>query len=426
MTIFTSGDTGPTIELLQSTLKQAGHYLAAINGVYDDATAQAVSRFQTDNGLIPNGRADQGVWNALAPYLNGYDTYTVLPGDSVYQIATHYNLPEALIMTANPGINTGGLRPGQRLILPFGDIVPTDISYTSRILELNLESLAMLYPFLEFGHIGFSVLHQPLHYIKLGRGKRQLFYCASYHANEWINTPVLMKFLEEFCRAYASGGTVFGYPAQEIFESATIHIVPMVNPDGVDLVTGAFAQGSAPWLKAKAIGDRYPAVPFPDGWKANIDGIDLNLQYPAGWEQARESKALLGITAPAPRDFVGFAPLTADEAKAVYDFTLEQQFQLILTYHSQGNVIYWKFADFQPEHAYEIGVEFARVSGYLLEDTPYASSFAGYKDWFIQQYNRPGYTIETGSGVNPLPISQFPDIYNANLGILVLAAVLPL
>ena len=58
------------------------------------------------------------------------------------------------------------------------------------------------------------------------------------------------------------------------------------------------------------------------------------------------------------------------------------------------------------------------VSGYTVEETPYASGYAGYKDWFIQDYNRPGYTIEVGTGVNPLPMSQFPQIYEANRYIL--------
>ena len=64
------------------------------------------------------------------------------------------------------------------------------------------------------------------------------------------------------------------------------------------------------------------------------------------------------------------------------------------------------------------------VVGYLLAETPYNSSFAGYKDWFIQDFNKPGYTIEAGLGENPLPISQFEQIYNDNLGILVLGSVL--
>ena len=153
-------------------------------------------------------------------------------------------------------------------------------------------------------------------------------------------------------------------------------------------------------------------------------GVDLNLQFPAGWEQAREIKFAQGFTAPAPRDFVGFGPLTEPEAISIYNFTLAHNFRLILAYHSQGEVIYWQFQNYNPPNSRRIGEAFSQASGYSLEETPYNSSFAGYKDWFIQTYNRPGYTVEVGFGENPLPISQFDKIYNDNLGILVLGATL--
>lgn len=132
-------------------------------------------------------------------------------------------------------------------------------------------------------------------------------------------------------------------------------------------------------------------------------------------------KVLLG---PAPRDFVGYGPLTEPESLAVYNFTLQHNFRLVLAYHTQGNVIYWQFQNYNPANSLYIGQQFERVSGYSLEETPFNSSFAGYKDWFIQNYNRPGYTVEVGSGINPLPTSQFNQIYSDNLGILVLGAVL--
>ncbi len=151
--------------------------------------------------------------------------------------------------------------------------------------------------------------------------------------------------------------------------------------------------------------------------------MDLNLQFPAGWEQAREIKFAQGFTQPAPRDFVGFGPLTEPESLALYNFTLENNFRLILAYHTQGKEIYWQFQDYATPEARTIGETLSFVSGYNLADVPFESGFAGYKDWFLQQFRRPGYTIEAGIGQNPLPISQFDEIYRDNLGILVLGAV---
>ena len=118
------------------------------------------------------------------------------------------------------------------------------------------------------------------------------------------------------------------------------------------------------------------------------------------------------------RDFVGEAPLTAPESRAVYEYTKRSDFSLILAYHTQGEVIYWKYADYEPEDSYRIAMYFQQVSGYAVEQTPSASGNAGYKDWFIKAYNRPGYTIEAGQGVNPLQMEQFAAIYADNLGIL--------
>lgn len=163
---------------------------------------------------------------------------------------------------------------------------------------------------------------------------------------------------------------------------------------------------------------------FLIGWKANINGVDLNLQFPAGWQKAKEIKYNKGFNKPAPRDFVGYGPLTETESLAIYNFTLSHNFRLILAYHTQGNVIYWKYSNYMPAESEFIGRKFANASGYTLDITPPESAYAGYKDWFISYYNRPGYTIECGLGENPLPLSQFNYIYNANIGILVLGALL--
>ena len=118
------------------------------------------------------------------------------------------------------------------------------------------------------------------------------------------------------------------------------------------------------------------------------------------------------------------APLCTPEAIAIYSFTLAHNFSLILAYHTQGKEIYWQFQDYADNNCYYIGEIFSNVSGYALSDVPYNSSFAGFKDWFLQTYKKPGYTIEAGFGENPLHISQFNKIYNDNIGILVLGAVL--
>ena len=301
-------------------------------------------------------------------------------------------------------------------------IVTTDIPITSqRNLDL-IRQITDAYPFVRSQIIGTTAFGRPIPALVVGTGPRKVLYTASQHANEWITSYILLKFAEELAAAIGSNGRVYGVPAKNIAAAATIYLVPLVNPDGVDLVTGAIAPGSLEYAIAAGLADNYPAIPFPDGWKANLLGVDLNLQYPAGWQQARQIKFAQGFTRPGPRDFVGRAPLTQLEARALAEFTETVDPELVLAYHSQGKEIYWQFGNIFVPGARELGEDFARTSGYTLADVPEASAYAGYKDWFIQNFRRPGYTIEVGEGENPLPLTQFEQIYRDNLGILVAAA----
>ncbi len=296
-------------------------------------------------------------------------------------------------------------------------IVQTDVIYTSKRNEDTIQELKKEYPFFEIGVIGYSVLGRPISFLKLGTGTKKVFYNGSFHANEWITSVVLLKFVEELAEALEDRERFYGVDLERLFRRVTLYVVPMVNPDGVDVVNRAI-ENNAVLRSVEQIADNYPAIPYPEGWKANIRGVDLNLQFPAEWNQAREIKFEQGFTTFAPRDFVGEGPLTEPESLAVYNFTLEQNFDLILAYHSQGEVIYWKFLNYEPPRSGEIALYFGQVSGYAVELTPETSGYAGYKDWFIQNYNRPGYTIEVGQGINPLPLAQFPQIYKDNIGIL--------
>ena len=303
------------------------------------------------------------------------------------------------------------------------EIVKTDVPMTAALNARTIAALVARYPFLRTEQLGETAFGRPILTLVAGNGPRKVLYTAAHHANEWITTPVILKFIEELAEAVESGGEIFGVNAKELTEAVTIYTVPMVDPDGVDLVTGAIQPGSVQYELARSLADNYPAIPFPNGWKANLLGVDLNLNYPAGWLQAREIKFSQGFTRPGPRDYVGRAPLNQAETRLLAGYTEFVDPDLVLAYHSQGKEIYWQFRDIQVPGAEELGRRLAEVSGYRLAEVPFESAFAGYKDWFIQEFRKPGYTVEVGSGTNPLSLEQFDEIYRDNLGILVTAAL---
>ena len=154
-------------------------------------------------------------------------------------------------------------------------IVPTNIAYSSCILQGNIEQLRKEYTFLRTGNIGYSVLGKPVPYIQIGNGEKEVMYSSSIHANEWITSVLLMKFVEDFSKAYKNNDFIYGYNAREIFNKAKIYIIPMLNPDGVDLVTGVIRENTGVYNNFKDISLNFPNIPFPSGWKANFNGVDF-------------------------------------------------------------------------------------------------------------------------------------------------------
>jgi g-D-glutamyl-meso-diaminopimelate peptidase len=181
----------------------------------------------------------------------------------------------------------------------------------------------------------------------------------------------------------------------------------MVNPDGVDLVLNG-----PPRMK------RDQLIKINGGneeflhWKANIRGVDLNKQYPANWEIDKKRKAPFH---PAPRDYPGSAPLTVPDAIAMAELAKRDHFDYCLAFHTQGEEFYWGYEGYEPPESASLAKEFEQKSGYKA--VQYVDSHAGFKDWFLQEFKRPAFTIELGKGINPLPLSQFDDILKKVEGI---------
>ena len=422
MQTISHGSSGPDVRVVQSLLNRIGYNAGPVDGIFGSRTYQAVTAFQTNNSLVPDGIVGPATWAVLDRLLRGYDTYTVRPGDTLYQIARAYYTSVDAIITANPGIDPNVIMVGQRLVIPYGiDVVTLDVAPTYEIVQRQIEGLKARYPFLETGSIGRSVMGRELYYIRLGTGPREVSYNASHHANESITTPVLMKFAENYAKAYAAQGSIQGYDIRELYNLTSIYLVPLVNPDGVDLV--AYWPNYDDPAFANAARLNRTGLPLPSVWKANIRGVDLNLNYPADWEKEKEEELEQGITGPAPRDYGGEASLSEPESRAMADFTRAHNFRIVIAYHTQGEVIYWQFKDYAPPVALTIANQFAAITGYAVEAGTPEAAYAGYKDWFLQEFRRPGYTFEVGRGVNPIPLSQLPSIYQENEGALLLGAV---
>ncbi|MDP4164819.1 MAG: M14 family metallopeptidase [Bacillota bacterium] len=338
--------------------------------------------------------------------------YTLLAGDTLWNISTYSGIPEDMLFLLNEERTVTHFSVGETIYLPIKETGTPNrrkTFYDSRQLDLDIIYLQNIYPFLRFQVIGKSVLGKPIHEIRIGHGPRKIHMNASFHANEWITSLILMDFIEFYLLSLTNGTELAGTTALALYEQVELSIVPMVNPDGVDLVLNGPPQDQRKNLiELNGGNDEFVH------WKANIRGVDLNNQFPANWEVEKIRKQ---PKAPAARDYPGDSPLTEPEAIALANLAHQNAFSCIVALHTQGKEFYWGYEGLEPPQSEEIAKEFERKSGYKA--VRYVDSHAGYKDWFIQEFRRPGFTVELGKGINPLPLSMVDEIIHEVRGLFI-------
>jgi len=271
--------------------------------------------------------------------------------------------------------------------------------YDYNALQKDIEKITKRYPFIQIETIGKSINRRDIFALRLGSGEKEVFYNGTHHALEWITSKLLMRFVFDYCKAYIKGRRIKGYNIRHLFDTVSIYIVPMVNPDGIEIAK------------------------YNDKWQANARGVDLNHNYDAAWKEGCAIAEAMGYGRPGATKYSGKYPESEPETKAVANFTRSKNFEYVIAFHSQGEVIYWKYGDTLPPNAEALALMLSSASGYALDETEGVASYSGYKDWFMDKFNRPGFTVEVGLGKNPLPLSQFDIIYNDILEMLVLAGV---
>ena len=199
------GSQGPAVALLQTALNRAGESAGTPDGIFGNRTQLAVMRFQSANGLTPDGIVGGKTHSRLMPFYTGYTQHTVARGDTFYRLARRYGTTVSAIAAANPQINPNRLQIGQIIVIPLGfDVVATDIPISSETASLYIKGLAARYPFIRTGSIGSSVMGRPIQLLSIGTGAAEVFYNGAHHANEWITTPLLLHYCEEYAAAVAT------------------------------------------------------------------------------------------------------------------------------------------------------------------------------------------------------------------------------
>ena len=246
--------------------------------------------------------------------------------------------------------------------------------------------------------LGQTVDGNQLYDLRIGNpeAKHHLLVFGGIHAREYITVQLVMRQAVELLAAQQKNGSFRDAAIRDLLADTEIHLIPMANPDGVSI-----SQLGMDGIHTEAVRETVRNIAAKDGkqltagylqqWKSNANGVDLNRNFDALWESYNDH---LGHAS--ADHYKGTAPECEIESKALADLTRQVKFDATLSYHTQGEVIYWNFG--------QEGVD----GNFQALDT------AGYKDWAISKMGIPSLTIEAGHGGNPVDPAQMESIWREN------------
>lgn len=278
-------------------------------------------------------------------------------------------------------------------------------------LNAQLRELEEKYQGIRVFSIGESVLGRQIPIVTLGakEAQKSVLYVATHHASENVCTGVLLKFIEEYLLAYQRCGSMCSINISLLHKMRKIHIVPMLNPDGVEYRLNGLDENNP-------IRDRIIAYNGGDdfsSWDANARGVDLNHNYNASFYEYKEIERERGISN-GKKKYSGEFPESEPEVQSLCNFIRYEANELegILTLHTQGEEIYYQSGRDCPKRSEFLKNTVSRMTGYRLGEAEDTGAYGGLTDWFIKEYQKPSFTLECGKGKNPLNPNEATRIYS--------------
>ncbi len=267
------------------------------------------------------------------------------------------------------------------------------------------------HPSADIGYIGTSILGRGIPRITVGdpTADKHIMYVGAHHGMEWITSALLMRYAEEYITAVERDRRMYNINMKYLFRTRCIHIIPMLNPDGVELAIHGATNDNP--LKNRLLGQNGGSDDF-SRWQANARGVDLNHNYNAGFAEYKQLEAEMNIYAGATK-YSGEHPESEPETAALAKLIrFSERLRLVISLHTQGEEIYASSGGVYPVKSRSVGRMLARMCGYTLAEPEGTAAYGGLTDWLIRETDIMPFTFECGRGENPLPYSDASAIYS--------------
>lgn len=227
--------------------------------------------------------------------------------------------------------------------------------------------------------IGKSYDDRKILLFSIGAGEKKILMTAGVHGRETVNTIVCMRMIENYCKKLTEGN--------EILKKYTIHIIPLLNPDGYMIAQKGFHVLNNEVLRKQAAKiSKEKHIPYAL-WKFNGKGADINRDFPSKtWQPKRE----------------GDYPGKQIETKAFMKAATMLDTDMYIDLHSRGNEIYYYRKEMSKEYnlnQLEIAKKMSQVTKYTLVN-PFleianGDSGGNTVHYYSEHKKKPAFTIET-------------------------------
>ena len=423
-----------------NTTRGIVHIVSRGDNPSESVSGQTVTGSSDEGTVSPADSTDSGIGTTPTPTDGSGTTWSDSGQSAMTPTPTPTPTESAVTPTPTPVVEPGASALEQKFgtwtytngnPMPEGDIVATDsVLYTYDMVMRDIYFLKQRYPDLcEIIKLGTTADGRDIIDVAVGSktASKDVIIQYSMHAREYINTLLGMKQLEELLKGMQGGAEYNGIPYSTILQDVRLHIIPLMNPDGVTISQLGFDGINSETIRADlnkiwatdneaGRGDVNLAA-YTSTWKANALGVDLNRNYDTLWEDA----GVGGTTEPSSARYPG--PFAHSENETIALLALEEAVNCSaqIAYHSEGDLIFWNYGVEGDLYAKDeqLAQVVAATTGYPLESTVTSNqSTSGCSDYFIRELGVPSITIETGTGDCPIGIDQWDGIWNRNAQVL--------
>ncbi len=293
-------------------------------------------------------------------------------------------------------------KPSKPAVVQKPDTLQTKIvNYIQRptyaSVQQECQQLAQAYPeLIAVETIGTSVQGRNLTLLKVGTGVAKACIVGGFHAREHITVSYVMRCVEEFCAAYQSESGKYGsFDMVNLLDSYTLYIVPLANPDGLEILAGR----DAPEVKITYRKNSSGKLTTLSDYKANANGVNLNKNFPFLWDQVNTKR-----NSPDPENYKGTAAASEPETQALMALCEANDFMWLFSVHVRGDCVYWSDATNRSvgQSASMANRLKTQYGFYRCNTSTDVNGYGGgFENWFRETYKRPGFCLE----LMPLTIS---------------------